>query len=164
MTLLPTCPRVAPCSPPSSTLRVGSADGLRPCLTAPARDALELSGRDEEKARVSRTKKHGWRRAKTNDWGVSSSCRQGVNSGWRWTPSHGPGMADGALGSHRPVAPGQRGGETHDRPAIAGWPHGHRLRLLHPWRDAARRDHRDYGPLAGAAEATSSRRMRRLIM
>jgi len=48
MTLLPTCPRVAPCSPPSSTLRVGCADGLRPCLTAPARDALGLSGRDEE--------------------------------------------------------------------------------------------------------------------
>ena len=85
MTLIQTCPRVAPCSPPSSTLRAGSADGLRPCLTAPARDALETSGWDEETARVGRTKKHGWRRVKTNERGVSSSCRQGVNSGWRWT-------------------------------------------------------------------------------
>ena len=50
MTLLPTCPRVAPCSPPSSTLRVGSADGLRPCLTATVRGALETSGWDEETA------------------------------------------------------------------------------------------------------------------
>jgi hypothetical protein len=48
MTLLPTCPRMAPCSPPSSTLRVGSADGHRPCLTATARDALRAPGRDEE--------------------------------------------------------------------------------------------------------------------
>src|ERR1700761_5349486 len=46
MTLVPTCPRVAPCSPPSSTLRAGYAGGLRPCLTAPARDALGTSGRD----------------------------------------------------------------------------------------------------------------------
>jgi hypothetical protein len=56
--LIPTCPRLAPCSPPSSTLRAGSAGGLRPCLTATARDASETSGRDEETARVSRTKKH----------------------------------------------------------------------------------------------------------
>jgi hypothetical protein len=67
MTLVPTCPRVAPCSPPSSTLRAGSADGLRPCLTATARDAWETSGRDEETALVSRTKKHGW--AMTNERG-----------------------------------------------------------------------------------------------
>ena len=85
MTPVPTCPRVAPCSPPSSTLRAGSADGLRPCLTATAPAAWETSGRDEETARVSRTKKHAWRRAKTNDRGISSSCRQRVNFGCRWT-------------------------------------------------------------------------------
>jgi hypothetical protein len=41
MTPVPTCPRVAPCSLPSSTLRAGSADGLRPCLTATAPAAWE---------------------------------------------------------------------------------------------------------------------------
>jgi hypothetical protein len=51
MTLLPTCPRMAPCSPQSSTLRVGSADGHRPRLTATARDALRAPGRDEETGR-----------------------------------------------------------------------------------------------------------------
>ena len=53
--------RLAPCSPPSSTLRAGSAGGrslpLRrrgPCLTAAARGGCKTSGRDEETARVSR--------------------------------------------------------------------------------------------------------------
>jgi transposase len=54
----PTCPSVASCSPPSSTLRAGSAGGLRPCLTAAARGAARTSGRDEETAHFSRTKKH----------------------------------------------------------------------------------------------------------
>jgi transposase len=54
----PSCLSLAPCSPPSSTLRAGSAGGLRPCLTAVARGAGKTSGRDEETARVSRTKKH----------------------------------------------------------------------------------------------------------
>lgn len=49
--------RLAPCSPPSSTLRAGSAGGQGPCLTAAARGACKTSGRDEETARVSRTKK-----------------------------------------------------------------------------------------------------------
>jgi hypothetical protein len=57
MTRIPTCPRVAPGSPPSSTLRAGFAGGLRPCLTATAPDASNASGRDEETPSVSRTKK-----------------------------------------------------------------------------------------------------------
>ena len=68
MTLIPTCPRMAPCSPPSSTLRAASGGGLRPCLTAAARVAWKASGRDEETARVSRTKKHAWQQAR-NDRG-----------------------------------------------------------------------------------------------
>jgi hypothetical protein len=35
-------------SPPSSTLCAGFAGGLRPCLTAVARAACDVSGRDEE--------------------------------------------------------------------------------------------------------------------
>lgn len=54
---VPACLRLPPCSPPSSTLRAGSAGGLAPCLTAAARGACKVSGRDEETARVSRTKK-----------------------------------------------------------------------------------------------------------
>jgi hypothetical protein len=80
MTLVPTCPRVAPCSPPSSTLRVGSADGLRPCLTAPARDALETSGRDEETAPRQPNKETWLAMGVRQTTGGSSSCRQGVNS------------------------------------------------------------------------------------
>lgn len=49
--------RLAPCSPPSSTLRAGSAGGRGPCLTAAARGACKTSGRDEETPRASRTKK-----------------------------------------------------------------------------------------------------------
>jgi hypothetical protein len=64
MTLIPTCPRVASCSPPSSTLRAGSADGLRPCLTATARVAWEKSGRDEETGPLSAEQRNmGWRQA-----------------------------------------------------------------------------------------------------
>ena len=40
----------APCSPPSRTLRAASGGGLQPPLTAAARDAFEVSGRDEETA------------------------------------------------------------------------------------------------------------------
>ena len=68
MTRDPTCPRVAPCSPPSSTLRAGSADGPWPCLTATVRAAVETSGRDKETALVSRTKKPV-AMGKTNDRG-----------------------------------------------------------------------------------------------
>jgi transposase len=53
----PICPSVPPCSPPSSMLRAGSAGGLRPCLTAAARDAAKTAGRDEETARFGRTRK-----------------------------------------------------------------------------------------------------------
>jgi hypothetical protein len=50
--------RLAPCSPPSSTLRAAQRrGGLRPCLTAAARGARGSSGRDEETPPVSRTKK-----------------------------------------------------------------------------------------------------------
>ena len=55
--------RLAPCSPPSRTLRVlrplraGCAGGLRPSLTAVPRGAAMLSGRDEETP-FSRTRKH----------------------------------------------------------------------------------------------------------
>ncbi len=64
MMLIPTCPTMVPCSLPSSTLRAGSAGGLRPCLTATARDTWDVSGRDEETASVSRTKKHDWQQAR----------------------------------------------------------------------------------------------------
>jgi hypothetical protein len=69
MTMVPTCPRVAPGLSPSSTQRAGFAGGLRPCLTAPARDAVAPSGRDEETALVSRTKKHDWRGREADDGG-----------------------------------------------------------------------------------------------
>jgi hypothetical protein len=64
MTLLPTCPRMASGSPPSSTRCAGFARGLRPCLTAVARAACDVSGRDEETACFSRTKKHHRRHGK----------------------------------------------------------------------------------------------------
>ncbi len=44
--------------PPSRTLRAACGGGLRPSLTADPRGALSLSGRDEETASFSRTKKH----------------------------------------------------------------------------------------------------------
>src|SRR5260370_26253340 len=56
----PTCPSLASCSPPSRTLRAASGGGLWPSLTATVRGALGRSGRDEETAPVSRTKKHHW--------------------------------------------------------------------------------------------------------
>jgi transposase len=65
----PAGPSGAPCSPPSSTRRAGSAGGLRPCLTAAARGAAKTSGRDEETARVSRTKKHSSRQKQTKQRG-----------------------------------------------------------------------------------------------
>jgi hypothetical protein len=64
MTLLPPCPRMASGSPPSSTRCAGFARGLRPCLTAVARAACDVSGRDEETACFSRTKKHHRRHGK----------------------------------------------------------------------------------------------------
>ena len=47
---------MAPCSRPSTSLRVAFGDGLRPMLTAAARAASWKSGRDEETP-FSRTKK-----------------------------------------------------------------------------------------------------------
>jgi hypothetical protein len=69
MTRIPTCPRVAPYSPPSSTRRAGFAGGPRPCLTATAPDASDSSGRDEETASVSRTKKRDRQRETPNSGG-----------------------------------------------------------------------------------------------
>ncbi len=51
----PARPRLAPCSPPSRTLR--AAGRLRRSLTAAPRAALTISGRDEETP-LSRTRKH----------------------------------------------------------------------------------------------------------
>ena len=47
---VPTCPSLAPCSPPSRPLRAASGGGLRPVLTAAARGATANPGRDEETA------------------------------------------------------------------------------------------------------------------
>ena len=47
---VPTCPSLAPCSPPSRPLRAASGGGLRPVLTAAARGATLSAGRDEETA------------------------------------------------------------------------------------------------------------------
>src|SRR5690348_14245859 len=54
--LVPTRASLAPCSPPSRSLRAAFGGGLRPTLTAAARDADQSAGRDEETA-TSRTKK-----------------------------------------------------------------------------------------------------------
>src|SRR5215469_12745680 len=48
MMRIPTCPSLAPCSPPSRPLRAASGGGLRPVLTAAARGATLTAGRDEE--------------------------------------------------------------------------------------------------------------------
>ena len=53
----PAYPSLAPCSPPSMTLRAASGGRLRPSLTAAARGALLTPGRDGETAPVSRTEK-----------------------------------------------------------------------------------------------------------
>jgi hypothetical protein len=58
MSQVPTVPRLTPCSPPSRTLRAAFGGGLWPSLTAAVRGAREMSGRDEETAPLSRTKKH----------------------------------------------------------------------------------------------------------
>jgi hypothetical protein len=47
---VPTCPSLAPCSPPSRPLRAAYGGGLRPVLTAAARGATLIAGRDEETA------------------------------------------------------------------------------------------------------------------
>ena len=57
----PTWPSLAPCLPPSRTLRAASGGGLRPSLTAAAPDARGNPGRDEETAPFNRTKKHQWK-------------------------------------------------------------------------------------------------------
>src|SRR6266481_7378234 len=54
--LVPTRASLAPCSPPSRSLRAASGGGLRPTLTAAARGVRQSAGRDEETA-TSRTKK-----------------------------------------------------------------------------------------------------------
>jgi hypothetical protein len=53
----PTWASMAPCSPPSRTLRAASGGGLRPSLTVAPRGAWGNTGRDEETAPFSRTKK-----------------------------------------------------------------------------------------------------------
>ena len=78
MTRTPTYLRVAPCSPPSSTLRAGFAGGLRPCLTATARAAWETSGRDEETALVSRTKKQAGNGTRNDRGSVSRVVRGSI--------------------------------------------------------------------------------------
>ena len=57
MMITPTSLSVVSCSPPSSTLRAGYADGLRPCLTAAARATSAQPGRDGETVRINRTEK-----------------------------------------------------------------------------------------------------------
>src|SRR5690242_18823566 len=46
--LAPASIRLPPCSPASSPLRAGFADGLRPGLTQAARDGADVDGRDGE--------------------------------------------------------------------------------------------------------------------
>lgn len=58
--MVPTCPSLAPCSPPSRPLRAASGGGPRPVLTAAARGAIPNPGRDEETAPSGRTKKRLW--------------------------------------------------------------------------------------------------------
>ena len=55
--VVPSSPSLAACSPPSSTLRAACGGGLRLCLTVAARVAHSNSGRDQETAGFSRTKK-----------------------------------------------------------------------------------------------------------
>ena len=55
---------LAPCSPPSRTLRAGCAGRLRQSLTAVPRGAATISGRDEETP-LSRTRKHHFATATT---------------------------------------------------------------------------------------------------
>ena len=50
ISVVPTRPSPAPCSPPSRPRRAASGGGLRPVLTAAARGATLTSGRDEETA------------------------------------------------------------------------------------------------------------------
>src|SRR5579864_563214 len=53
----PTSPSVTPCSPPSRTLRAASGGGLRPSLTAAARDVTGQGQVGTEKRPQGRTKK-----------------------------------------------------------------------------------------------------------
>ena len=71
-------------------------------------------------------------------------------------PSHpdGTNLAGGALGHHRPAAPGGRAAEPGHRPAAGETSYRDRLRVLHRWRDAACRHRRARRPLAGAAFLT----------
>jgi transposase len=54
---VPTSPSVTPCSPPSRTLRAASGGGLRPSLTAAARDVTPKGQVGTEKRPSGRTKK-----------------------------------------------------------------------------------------------------------
>jgi hypothetical protein len=45
-------------------------------------------------------------------------------------------LAGGALGRHRPAAPGGHAGQADDRTAVADRPCGDRLQVFHPWRNA----------------------------
>src|ERR1700742_2870179 len=58
MSRVPALTRMVPRSPPSRTRRAACGGGLRPSLTAPTPDTHALSGRGEETAPISRTKKH----------------------------------------------------------------------------------------------------------
>ena len=67
------------------------------------------------------------------------------------THPHGAGLAGGALGHHRPAAPGQPARQGHGRPTAAQGPCGDRLQLLHPPRNAGRGDRPADRTVAGAA-------------
>src|SRR5262249_43688647 len=54
---VPTCASVTPCSPPSRTLRAAAGGGLRPSLTAAARDVTRAMQVGAKKRPSGRTKK-----------------------------------------------------------------------------------------------------------
>ena len=72
-------------------------------------------------------------------------------------PSRRAGLAGGALGRHRPAAPGGGAGQRLDRAAAEAGPCGDRLRVFHRWRNAARGDRALRETLAGAAVFARSR-------
>ena len=74
----PTEPSLASCSPRSNTLRVASGDGLRPYLTATARDTYATSGRDEETACFCQTKKHYWQEDKLHLQNVVVAAKKDI--------------------------------------------------------------------------------------
>jgi len=76
----PTTPSVTPCSPPSRTLRAADGGGLRPSLTAAARDVTARAGRDEETAFRSNKETDQQERAQAgSDPGLNHVPRRGVH-------------------------------------------------------------------------------------